>query len=57
MEQSRNKLSQSMLRNEREINKNLQKRKKNLANIAEQREKQRKKELERQKKLNSNRKD
>jgi len=57
MEQSRNKLSQSMLRNEREINKNVQKRKKNLANIAEQREKQRKKELERQKKLNSNRKD
>jgi hypothetical protein len=57
IEQSRNKLSQSMLRNQREMNKSEQERKSNLANIAKQREKQIKKELERQKKLNSNRKD
>lgn len=57
MEQSRNKLSQSMLRNQREMNKSEQERKRNLANMAKQREKQIKKELERQKKLNSNRKD
>ena len=57
IEQSRNKLSQSMLRNQREMNKSEQERKRNLANIAKQREKQIKKELERQKKLNSNRKD
>jgi fumarate reductase subunit D len=57
IEQSRNKLSQSMLRNQREMNKSEQERKRNLANMAKQREKQIKKELEKQKKLNSNRKD
>jgi fumarate reductase subunit D len=57
IEQSRNKLSQSMLRNQREMNKSEQERKRNLANMAKQREKQIKKELEKQKQLNSNRKD
>ena len=57
IEQSRNKLSRSMLRNQREMNKSEQERKRNLANMAKQREKQIKKELEKQKKLNSNRKD
>jgi hypothetical protein len=46
-----------MLRNQREMNKSEQERKRNLANMAKQREKQIKKELEKQKQLNSNRKD
>ncbi len=54
MEQSRNTLRQNTLRNERQMNKNEQERKKNLAKIAQQREKQLKKELERQRKSKSN---
>jgi hypothetical protein len=57
MQNSRNTVRQNEVRNQRQMNKNERQRNKFLAKFAQQRENEKKKELERQKKLESDRKD